>query len=73
MTLYDLVNDVTLQGNIRISSWNGDEEEVLLEVENHDDLFTGDLDESYEDREVTYMFCPGDGYLHIEIESEDQT
>lgn len=71
MTLYELVNDVTLQGNIRISSWDKDGEETIhLIVENHDDLFTGDLDESYEDREVTYMFCPGDGYLHIEVESE---
>ena len=71
MTLYELVNDVTLQGNIRISTWEGDDEKVLLTVENHDDLFVGDLEEAYEDREVTYMFCPGDGFLHIEIAADD--
>lgn len=71
MTLYELVNDTTVQGNIRISTWNGDEEEVLLSVSNEDDLCTGDLDEAWEDREVKYIFYPGDGFLHIEVESTD--
>ena len=71
MTIYELVNDSTIQGNVRISTWKEDEEEVLLEIRNTDDLFTSDLEEEWEDAEVDYIFCGRDGYLHIEVKSAD--
>lgn len=69
MTLYELVNDITVQGAIRVSSWNEhDEEDVLFQTDGTDDFGCGDLEDEWEDREVKYIFCPGDGFLHIEIE-----
>lgn len=71
MTLYELVNDVTVQGAIRVSAWNYDEETILFQTDSTDDFNTGNLDEEWEDREVLYMFCPGDGFLHIEVSADD--
>ena len=72
MTLFELVNDVTIQGDVRISTWKGDEEKILLEIDSTDDLTTAELDEAWEDAEVTYLFSPGDGYLHIEVSGVDE-
>lgn len=69
MTLYELANDVTIQGNVRVSTWEGNEEKVISTTENTDDFNIYDLDDKWEDAEVLYIFCPGDGYLHIEIEN----
>ncbi len=69
MTLYDLVNDIEVQGAIRVSEWVGDEEVVLFETERTDDFGPGDLDEALEDREVGYLFCI-DNILHIELTSK---
>ena len=67
MTLYELVASVNIQGNIRISMWVGDEEKIIATWENCDQLFTGEIEEEWEDLVVDYIFCPGDGWLHIEV------
>lgn len=69
MTLYELANDVTIQGAVRLSAWYGDDEKVLSETPATDDFNIYDLDEKWEDAEVLYMFCSGDGFLHIEVEA----
>ena len=71
MTLYELVNDVEVQGAIRLSTWKDDTEHILFQTDNTDDFSYGCFDEEYEDCKVKYIFCPGDGYLHIEIETEE--
>lgn len=71
MTLYELVASVNLQGDIRISKFDGDEEKVLGVWEECEHLYCGELDDTYGDLEVDYIFCPGDGFLHIELKNED--
>lgn len=70
MTLYELVYNVTLQGNIRISMWVDDTEKVIATWENCQELFSGDIEDEWMDYAVKYIFCPGDGYLHIEVEEK---
>jgi hypothetical protein len=73
MTLYDLINDTTIQGNVQVSTFDNHGNEVVLrKVWNTDDLSWGERLEKWENREVVYMFCGNDGCLHIEIESEGE-
>lgn len=74
MTLYDLVNSITIQGAVRVSEWEFDwdmnaDERVLFQTDGTDDFGPGDLEDSWEDKEVEYMFC-SDGVLHIEVKCE---
>lgn len=71
MSLYMFVYNVKLQGNIRLSVWVGDEEKVLAKWYDCEELFSGDIEEEWEDLIVDYIFCPGDGWLHIEVKEED--
>jgi hypothetical protein len=71
MTLWELVASTKLQGNIRVSMWQDDEEKIIGTWENCGQLFTGDIEEEWEDFEVDYIFCPGDGFLHIEVKEDD--
>ena len=71
MTLQDLFDGgVTLQGNVRLSAWKGDEETSVREILECDDLSTAGLDERTKGRDIRYMFAPSDGYLHIELEEK---
>ena len=72
LTLYELVSDVTIQGNVRISYWENDEEQVIRTFDGVEYILNHQIPKRYRDADVIYMFCPGDGYLHIEVESEDQ-
>ena len=66
MTLYDLATNVTVQSNIRISTFNDQyEEQVLFEQRNVDTL---SVPWELANRTITYMFCGTDGFLHIEVE-----
>ena len=71
MKLYDLVYSVVFQGNIRISMWCGDEEKIIGEWRNCEQLFSGDIEDEWMDFRVTYIFAPGDGWLHVEV-TEDE-
>lgn len=66
-TLRDLCEQVTIQGNIRLSSWtNNDKEETdIVELRGVDYLNPVNA-ALHIDRELRYMFTASDGYLHIE-------
>lgn len=70
MTLYDLANQITLQGDIRVSKFDEEANEIiLLNAQGTDDL-ANDLPEEYEDLTVKYIFNGEDG-VHIEVSDED--
>ena len=71
MTLYELVYSAKLQGNIRVSVWKDDEEKIIATWENCTELFSGDIEDEWMDLVVDYIFCPGDGWLHIEVTEDD--
>ena len=71
MTLYELVYLVKLQGNIRVSMWVDDEEKIISTWEDCAELFAGDIEDEWMDFKVDYIFCPGDGWMHIEVKEDD--
>ena len=69
MTLYELVNGIEVQGAVRVSCFDDDgKEHILYECSNLDDFCPCDLEEEWEDRVVTFLFCT-DNVLHFEIEN----
>lgn len=87
MTLYELMDSVTVQGDVRLSVFCDGEEIAVAEFKESQGLCSHDLYQygctltvdgdctylsEWEWYEVKYIFCPGDGFLHIELEqSED--
>lgn len=72
ITIKDLLNNITVQGNIRVSAWTRDgEEKVILITEQESGLVVGQLPKQWRDSEILYMFYPGDGFLHIEVAADD--
>ena len=71
MTLYDLVNGTCVQGDVRISVWKDDEEIAVKCYTGVDDLAYVRTPAYMEEMCVKYMFCPGDGYLHIELVAKE--
>lgn len=72
LTISDLLENATVQGNIRVSAWTRNEEEkVILMQEDDGGLSASSLPERWRNAEVLYMFCPGDGFLHIEVSADD--
>lgn len=70
MTLYDLANQITMQGDIRVSKFDEEANEIiLLNAQGTDDL-ANDLPEEYEDLTVKYIFN-GEAGVHIEVSDED--
>lgn len=69
MTLKDLIDNATFQGDIRISLWEDDEETKVKAYTMTDDLAFMRLPKWAEEKEVNYIFCGGDGYLHIELKA----
>lgn len=75
MKLFELTHEVTIQGDIRLSVWKDGEEKKVKTLKCVDDLsnplWCNPNILGWKDMEVTYIFCPGDGLLHIELaESE---
>lgn len=71
ITIKDLLDNITVQGKIRISAWTRDGEKVIVMTDGYDGLFSSELPKRWRDSEVLYMFCPGDGFLHIEVAADD--
>lgn len=71
ITLNDLLDNITVQGKIRISAWTRDEEKVIVMTDGYDGLFSSELPKRWRNSEILYMFCPGDGFLHIEVAADD--
>ena len=71
MTLQDLFDGgVTMQGNIRLSWWKGDEETHVREIRGCEDLSSVKIGEKAKESKIKYIFAPGDGYLHIELKED---
>lgn len=75
MKLFELTRETTIQGNIRLSVWKDGEEKKVWTQKCVDDLdgyvWCNPKLCGWKDMEVNYIFCPGDGLLHIELaESE---
>lgn len=69
MTLYDLVNLTTVQGDIRVSAFYDDGEHVLISAKDCEDL-AEELPEAYADMTVRFIFSGEDG-IHIEVSDEE--
>ena len=70
MTFKNLVTNITVQGNVRISEWEDDEELYVYEFTYVDNLLSLVSTEELRyllKKHVKFMFTPGDGYLHIEL------
>lgn len=67
MTLTELANGITLQGDIRISMWEDGEETRVKTYTMTDDLSFMNIPKWAKEKEVDFVFCGGDGYLHIEL------
>lgn len=88
MTLYDLMEDITIQGDVRLALFDEGGDEIAVaefkgldgfcfhDLLQHEEVTTihGDRVEVDEwgNLEVTYIFCPGDGFLHIEVQQEEE-
>lgn len=72
MTLYDLLTNITIQGNIRIVIFDPDENETDREYyTDTDQLSPGCIEnEIILDYPVTYMYSQN-GYLTIEVQEPD--
>jgi len=91
MKLCELMADVTIQGDVRLSVWDEDCNEVAVsEIMGITDslseynlkkakrtvTFYGDNKKipsvlKWAEYEITYIFCPGDGFLHIELKAKE--
>lgn len=75
MTLYELANNTTVQGNIDIVLFDGNGNEQDDRTFSYvEDLSTylNQLPEGWEDCEVRFFFAAADGWLHIEIYQEEE-
>ena len=72
MTLRDMITNFTIQGNVRLSLWKDGEEVSVRYIDYADDLGTEKLPPKWKDKEVTYMFAGVDGFLHIELSSDEE-
>lgn len=74
MTLYELVNNTTIQGEINIVYFEGEQEKDSKALYCVEDLSMRlwHLPEGWEDLEVKYIFSDKYGRLHIEICAEEE-
>lgn len=73
ITLYDLMNNITIQGDVRIRVYKDDSyDEIAMKLfRNVDGLNGEDIPTEWEDLEVRYIFVGGDSILNIELYMED--
>lgn len=91
MKLRELMENTNIQGDVRLSVWDDDCNEVAVsEIMGITDslgeyelkrakrtvTFYGDNKKipsvlNWAGYEITYIFCPGDGFLHIEVKEDD--
>ena len=69
MTLYELANQTTIQGNVRVSKFDEDANEIILVNAHGTDDLAYEIPEEYEDLTVKYIFNGEDG-IHIEVSDE---
>ena len=73
ITLYDLMHNMTVQGDVRIRVYkDGEYDEVAMKLfRGVDDLNGEDIPDEWEELEVRYIFVGGDGILNIELYMEE--
>lgn len=73
ITLYDLMHNTTVQGDVRIRVYKDDSyDEIAMKLfRNVDDLNGEDIPPEWADLEVRYIFVGGDAVLNIELYMED--
>ena len=73
ITLYDLMHNTTVQGDVRIRVYKDDsyDEIAMMLFRGVDDLNGEDIPDEWEELEVRYIFVGGDGILNIELYMED--
>ena len=73
MTLDDLlsIGGIMIQGNVRLSVWKDGEETMVKEIKGTDNL-NGERIKKYRDMQVLYIFSAFDGFLHIELNDEEE-
>lgn len=69
MLFGNLIKNTTIQGDVRLSVWKDDEETSVEYFHNVDDMKTEPC-RLFAWLKVKYVFCPGDGYLHIELDGD---
>ena len=71
MTLSQLLRGCTIQSNVRLALVNGDGDEEMVftfvGLEHSGEIIDAAKELKLMSAKVTYLFAPGDGYLHIEI------
>lgn len=67
MLFGNLIKKTTVQGDVRLSVWKDGEEKFVEYFRNVQDM-KNEPCRLYDYFDVNYIFCPGDGYLHIELE-----
>lgn len=73
LTLSDLLENACVQGNVRISTWKEDCEEVVIRTFDETEYvpYNDRLLKKWQNAEVIYMFAARDGFLHIEVKEND--
>lgn len=66
MLFGNLIKNTTVQGDVRLSVWK-DGEETCVEYFRHVQDMKSEPCGLYKYNPVKYIFCPGDGFLHIEL------
>ena len=66
MKLKELLKAVTIQGDVRISVWDDDDEIEVTEVLAKDHLTSSDV-RNFLNHDVKYVFAGLDNMLHIEL------
>lgn len=68
MKLATLMKSNTIQGDIRLSVWNEYGEEIEVKYLNCvDNLACEPSAKNWKNKNVSFIFAPGDGFLHIEL------
>ena len=74
MILRTLVKEIEIQGDVRLSVWNDQGEEVEVHEFQYVDNLAIDINQLPNSKQlnrmkVHFVFAPGDGYLHIELDN----
>ena len=71
MTLYELMNNTIIQGDVKIRVFNSDDEEIAMKrFYSVDDLSVEDVSEAWEDLEVRYIYY-ADRCITIELYTKE--
>lgn len=70
MLFGNLIKNTAVQGNVRLSVWRDGDEQNVEYFRNVEDMKCEPC-RLYAWLPIKYIFCPGDGWLHIELEAKE--